>query len=86
MSRISLHRGHGLVGCSRQPATVAAATIARLGLWLPDLYIRRGYAIIRDRQDQGYLRIGSLPLGLGVWLPLSVRPCPLGSGVIYQGL
>jgi hypothetical protein len=49
MSRVSLHRGHGLVGCSRQPAAVAKATVAHLGLGFPDLYIRKGYAIIRDR-------------------------------------
>jgi hypothetical protein len=58
MSRVSLHRGHGAVGCSSQ-----LVTVARLALGFLDLYIRRGYAIIRGRQDQSYLRIGSLPLG-----------------------
>jgi hypothetical protein len=59
------------------------ATVAHLGLEFIDLYIRRGDAIIRGRQDQSYLRIGSLPLG--VRLPLSARPHPMASGAIYLG-
>jgi hypothetical protein len=35
-------------------ATIAATTVAHLGLLFPSLYIRRGYAIIRGMQDQSY--------------------------------
>jgi hypothetical protein len=69
MSRVSLHRAHRPMGCSRQPtivvvATVATAIVAHVGLGITDLYIR-DYVIIRGRQDQSYLRIVSLPLGCG---------------------
>jgi hypothetical protein len=54
-----------------------AATIAHLGLGFRDLYIRRGYAIIRGRQNKSYLRIGSLPCGavaaIGKAAPLGFR-------------
>jgi hypothetical protein len=65
LSHVSLHKGHESAGCSRQDATVVVATAELLGLGFPDLYIRRGYIIIRDRQYQSYLRISSLPLGCG---------------------
>jgi hypothetical protein len=42
-----------------------AATVAHIGLGFHDLYIRRGCAIIKGRQDKSYLRIASLPLGCG---------------------
>jgi hypothetical protein len=80
MSRVSLHRGHGLVDCSRAACYCSVATVAHIGLGFHNLYIRRDYVIIRGRQDKSYLRIGSLPLGCGC---RHRRGC--GSGVIYQG-
>jgi hypothetical protein len=74
MSYVNLHRGHGPIGCSRQLATVAVATVARLGLRFPDLYIRSGYAIIRRRQDQSW---GLVPCPWGVAAAIGVA-APLG--------
>jgi hypothetical protein len=65
ISCASLHWGHEMMGCNMQTTTVAVTTVAHVCLGFSDLYIRRGYAIIRGRQDQSYLRIGSLPLGCG---------------------
>jgi hypothetical protein len=79
------------VGYSRPLATVATNTVARIGLWFPDIYITRGYVIIRGRNDQSYLRIGSMSLGVaaaigeamflgfrGYLSSLGLYPCPWG--------
>jgi hypothetical protein len=54
------------------------ATVARLGLGIPGLYIRRGQIFIRDRQEENRSSIISLPLGV---IAAITRPCRLGSGL-----
>jgi hypothetical protein len=46
-------------------STVAVANVARLGLAVPNLYIRRCYAVVRVSQEENGSSIIYLSLGCG---------------------